>query len=181
MGTKTPAAALSLIVAAISAFSLTFLPNAASAAQPAVATGNVNLRAGPGTIYPIIGTVPAGAPIITHGCLTDHRWCDASWGDQRGWLSASYIQVVYAGRPVVLTPDLIRTLRIGTVAFNRAYWHAHYAGRPWIGRWNYYYRPVPHARSRSVTHECADGSCTRSVVRTGPYGGRITHERTISR
>jgi len=38
---------------------------------------NVNLRAGPGTEYPIILTVPADAPVTILGCLPDYTWCDS--------------------------------------------------------------------------------------------------------
>ena len=36
----------------------------AEAATVAVATGNVNLRAGPSTAYPVVTVVPAGARIV---------------------------------------------------------------------------------------------------------------------
>ena len=37
---------------------------------------NVNLRAGPGTDFPVIVTVPGRTPIAILGCLADYGWCD---------------------------------------------------------------------------------------------------------
>ena len=53
---KTVLAGLALIGAAV-------LPGAANAADNGFTTGNVNMRGGPNTYYPIITTVPYGAPV----------------------------------------------------------------------------------------------------------------------
>ena len=52
---------------------------------------NVNLRAGPGTEYPIVFTVPTEAPITILGCLADYTWCDTVFENYRGWMSAVYL------------------------------------------------------------------------------------------
>ena len=49
------------------AFSV-MIPAAAFAAS-GYATATVNLRAGPGTEYPVVDTVPADAHVDIHGCL----------------------------------------------------------------------------------------------------------------
>ncbi|MCO5965067.1 hypothetical protein [Sinorhizobium meliloti] len=41
----------------------------ATAATVAVATGNVNLRAGPSTGYPVVTVVPVGGRITNFGCV----------------------------------------------------------------------------------------------------------------
>ena len=84
------------------------LAGAAQAATPSYTTANVNLRAGPGTSYPVLLTVPNGSPITTYGCLDGYNWCDVSWGAERGWMSSSYIQVNYQGQPRILTPAICR-------------------------------------------------------------------------
>lgn len=159
----------------------------ASAATGAVATGNVNLRAGPSTAYPVVTTVPAGAGIVTHGCLADYSWCDIGFAGLRGWVSARYIQIVYNGAPVVLSPVVAPRVGIVVVGFNQTYWHAHYAAYPWYGTWGRYYRPYPAypavppritSHDRSVT--CADGSCTATRSTTGIYGGSTGQVRTCS-
>ncbi|MFC5579734.1 SH3 domain-containing protein [Rhodanobacter terrae] len=45
------------------------LPALAQAADGFV-TGNVNLRAGPGAEYPLILTIPGGAPVNIQDCTT---------------------------------------------------------------------------------------------------------------
>lgn len=163
------------------------LSAAASAATVAVATSSVNLRAGPSTSYPAITVVPAGAQIVTHGCLTGYTWCDVSLGSLRGWVAAPYIQVVYNGAPVVLTPAVAPAVGLAVVAFNRAYWDTYYTAYPWYRSWAVYapYAPRPPAPypagrvtsyNRSAT--CANGSCTVNRAATGVYGGSASQTRT---
>ncbi len=162
----------------------------ASAATPSVTTNAVNLRAGPGTVYPVVTTLPPSASVTTYGCLADRSWCDIGWGGQRGWVSAAYLQVIYAGRPVVITPSVAPAIGIAVVAFNQAYWHSHYVGRPWYGHWGRYYPAPPHVGphpprpphvDRTVTRSCGGGVCSRTGVVTGPNGGHIVRHGTISR
>jgi SH3-like domain-containing protein len=68
----------------------------AAAAAPGIATGSVNLRAGPGTGYARIATIPAGARVNVLRC---GGWCEVVFNGRRGWASAAYI-----GRGGVRTP-----------------------------------------------------------------------------
>jgi hypothetical protein len=73
--------------------SLALVTAAIFAAQPAeaapgVARGSVNLRAGPGTSYARIATIPAGARVNVLRCA---RWCEVVYAGRKGWASASYI------------------------------------------------------------------------------------------
>lgn len=108
----------------------------ALATTPAVSRTDVNLRAGPGTVYPIVVTLRAGAPLAVHGCLADRSWCDVGWRGQRGWVSANFLQVEYQERYVALRPAIVPVAGIGVVAFDEAYWQRHYIRKPW-------YRPNP--------------------------------------
>ena len=81
---------------------LGFAVNSASAASAAVATADVNMRAGPSTAYPVVTVVPQGAAIVTFGCVADYSWCDVGFAGKRGWVSAHYMQVVWRGAPVVV-------------------------------------------------------------------------------
>lgn len=119
------------------------LAGAAQAATPSFTTANVNLRAGPGTSYPVLVTVPNRGAITTHGCLENYNWCDVSWGAERGWMSASYIQVTYEGQPVYVTPAIAPVVGLSVVIYDRAYWDRWYYGRPWYANWDRYYRPPP--------------------------------------
>ncbi len=123
------------------------LAGAAQAATPSYTTANVNLRAGPGTSYPVVLTVPNGSPITTYGCLDGYNWCDVSWGAERGWMSSSYIQVNYQGQPRVLTPAIAPSIGLTVVVFNRNYWDRYYYGRPWYRNWDRYYKPPPRVRA----------------------------------
>lgn len=168
----------------------------AAAATVAVATGNVNLRAGPSTRYPVVVVVPVGARIVTHGCLPGYTWCDIGFGGYRGWVSARYVQVVYNGAPVVLSPAVAAGVGVAVVAFNKAYWDNYYFSSPWYQSWPVYaapppagaapppagHGPYPRARvdsyGRSV--ECADGSCTATRGVTGVHGGSSGQTRTCT-
>lgn len=57
-------------------------------AAPGVAKGSVNLRAGPGTNYARIATIPSGAPVTVLRCA---RWCEVVFAGRQGWASAAYI------------------------------------------------------------------------------------------
>ena len=158
--------------------------SAASATAVSIATAKVNLRAGPSTTYPVVTVVPQGARIFTYGCAADYTWCDVAFGNYRGWVSASYLQVVYAGRPVVLTPALAPVVGLTVVEFNRVYWDTYHAAQPWYGSWATYYRPyplgVPRLNSRSRTATCADGACTGTRAATGIYGGSTLQTRNCA-
>jgi len=129
------------LICALALFTCALFTGAAFAAVPGVTTANVNLRAGPGTSYPALLTVPNRSPIVTYGCLAAYNWCDVSWGGERGWMSASYIDVTYQGRLRTLTATIAPALGIAVVPFNRNYWNRYYSGRPWYRDWDRYYRP----------------------------------------
>ncbi|MCA1300552.1 SH3 domain-containing protein [Stappia indica] len=61
----------------------------------ATATRTLNLRAGPGTSYDVIGAIPAGGTVTVFGCTNGYRWCDINYSGQRGWASGKYL--AYAG------------------------------------------------------------------------------------
>ncbi len=159
------------------------LPAMAGAATMMVATGNVNLRAGPSTAYPVVTVVPAGAQVQTHGCLAGITWCDISLGPFRGWVAAPYVQVVYRGAPVVLTPVVAPAVGVAVVSFNRAYWDRYYVAYPWYGSWARY-APPPYRPGRVTTYDravtCAGGACTATRSATGVYGGSASQTRTCA-
>src|ERR1700730_2525469 len=78
---------------------LLVVPFAASA-QEAYTTRSVNVRAGPDTSYPVVGSLGAGAPVEVFGCIDDWSWCDVGFGYDRGWVYAPYLNYVYQGRRV---------------------------------------------------------------------------------
>lgn len=170
-----------LVILAVLAAGIT----AASAASVAVSTANVNLRAGPAASYPVVTVVPQGARIVTHGCVADYAWCDVAFGNYRGWVSASYIQVVYNGGPVVLSAAVAPALGVTVVSYDRVYWDTYYVAQPWYRSWTTYYRPyapvaAPRVTSQSRSATCADGNCTGTRSATGIYGGATSQTRNCA-
>ncbi len=91
---------------------------------------DVNLRAGPGTEYPVLVTVPTDAPITILGCLEDYTWCDTIFEEQRGWMSSIYLAGYYDGEYYLLS-DYAPDLGYQVVTFDRAaYWDAYYQDEP---------------------------------------------------
>ncbi len=122
-----------LFYAALLALTGIAAPAAAQAAT-GYTTGNVNLRAGPGTQYPRVLVVPAGAPVAVFGCLQGYTWCDVEVDRERGWISARYLSIFYDEqqayvpyRPRVVVPR---------VTFGFGYWDRWYTDRPWYRDWD---------------------------------------------
>ncbi|MDR1828243.1 MAG: SH3 domain-containing protein [Methylobacteriaceae bacterium] len=120
-------------------FMAALLAPAGAMAANGFTTGNVNLRSGPGTGYPVVDTVPAGSPLNIRGCLNDIPWCDVSYGGLRGWMSHNYIQITYNNRRTGLTPGLYAALSIPLITFNLdRYWGRHYRTRPFYNNRTYW-------------------------------------------
>jgi len=103
----------------IAAASLLALPVVGSA-QIAVVNRNVNLRAGPDRVFPLVTWLPAGAQVRVFGCTSGWRWCDVASGRNRGWVHSAYLTNVSRRTPIV-------RFSVGP------YWDLHYRGRPWYG------------------------------------------------
>lgn len=58
-------------------------------AHAATVTTDLNLRAGPGTDYPVIDAMPAGTHVNVRNCTGS--WCRVSYNGQVGWASNSYL------------------------------------------------------------------------------------------
>ncbi|ODT74158.1 MAG: hypothetical protein ABS76_37645 [Pelagibacterium sp. SCN 64-44] len=68
---------------------------AAASAAPAIATGNVNVRSGPGTGYGVVDTLRRGEQVDVQYCRGS--WCFVEKRGPDGWVSANYLN--YGGRP----------------------------------------------------------------------------------
>lgn len=102
-----------------------------AAADAAFTTGNVNMRAGPSTAYPRILTIPRGAAVEVMGCLSDWNWCDTGWRGYRGWVSASYLEMLYQQRRVYV-PEYAPRIGVPVITFEfGSYWDRWYRDRPW--------------------------------------------------
>jgi uncharacterized protein YraI len=58
-------------------------------AAPAQVTSDLRLRSGPGTNYPVVASLPAGATVDVHDCGAS--WCRVMWGARQGFVSRVYL------------------------------------------------------------------------------------------
>lgn len=77
-----------LIAGGLAALALAATTAAASAA-PAYATGNVNVRSGPGTQYGKVDTLGRGERVDVQQC--QGSWCYVVKSGPDGWVSSSYL------------------------------------------------------------------------------------------
>jgi uncharacterized protein YraI len=130
-------------IAWLATLPLLALPALALAAD-GYTTGNVNLRAGPDISYPLIETIPAGAPLGVQGCTSGWEWCDVIFQGNRGWVAGNFIQYDYNNQ-YVLVPQYGAQIGIPIVSFAiSTYWDTYYRNRPFYReRASWYARPVP--------------------------------------
>ncbi len=74
----------------------------AAFAAPALVTGDLNLRSGPGTNFGVIGVLPGGATVNVLGC--GGGWCRVAWRGARGYGYASSNYLDLGGGPVYAAP-----------------------------------------------------------------------------
>lgn len=76
-------------------------------AQTGTATAytDLNLRAGPGVGYPIVGVIPANQPVEVAGCLAEASWCRVTAAGTDGWASGDYLTTVLEDQPVAIYPN----------------------------------------------------------------------------
>jgi len=74
------------------------LSTGVAAAAPATAQSAVNLRSGPGTEYPVVGTLRAGETVDVAGCTGS--WCQVSGPSGSGFASRNYLAMA-GGAPSV--------------------------------------------------------------------------------
>jgi PKD repeat protein len=79
----------------------------------ATAITDLNIRAGPGTVYPVLGVLRAGQSAEITGLSLDGGWWQIRFSgtaDGRGWLSAQYVTAQNTGNvPLVQAPPLPAT------------------------------------------------------------------------
>jgi uncharacterized protein YraI len=73
---------------AVFALALSLSPVAAEAV-PTVTNSNLNLRTGPGLLYPVAFVIPAGSPVNVVSCGS--TWCIVTWAGQTGYADGSYL------------------------------------------------------------------------------------------
>ncbi|MBS0321501.1 MAG: SH3 domain-containing protein [Proteobacteria bacterium] len=117
----------------------------AAEAQQAFTSSAVNMRAGPAPGYPLVASLPGGAPLTVYGCVDGFTWCDVGSAYARGWVYANYISYPYQSSMVPIY-TYGPALGIPLISFSvGTYWGSYYVGRPWYGNRAYWssYRPPP--------------------------------------
>lgn len=126
------------------ALAAAMLAPAVAEAATAIATTNVNLRAGPSTAYPPVNVVRGGEDVEVYGCLSNRSWCDVDFYGQRGWMSSNYLAFVRGGRRYT-GPEVVGYLGAPVVGYSFGrYWDDHYRGRDFYRdrrRWDGVYGP----------------------------------------
>ena len=74
----------------------------AAQAAPGQTTGSVNMRTGPGTAYPVIAQIPAGAPVDIGNC---GGWCELNYAGRSGYVSANFVATRNAPAPSYADPN----------------------------------------------------------------------------
>ena len=79
------------------------MTGAALADTPVSAVADLNVRAGPGPQYPVIGVLAAGQSATLSGCIENSKWCTIAEAGGRGWIYSDYVTADFGGDRVVLT------------------------------------------------------------------------------
>jgi uncharacterized protein YraI len=93
----------SILVSAGAGAALLAFAGVAAADTMVSATTDLNVRAGPGPEYQVIGFLGAGQQAPLTGCLKDSRWCTVSTANGEGWVYSDYLAAEEQGQRVVIT------------------------------------------------------------------------------
>jgi uncharacterized protein YraI len=83
----------------------------AARAGNAYTQGQVHLRAGPSSDYPLVLSIPPNSLLNVNGCLDDLTWCDVDWEGNRGWVYGNYLAAPRPTAPADLTGGVATTDR----------------------------------------------------------------------
>src|SRR5690349_3496431 len=80
------------------------LSTGAALAVPATAQSDLNVRSGPGTQYPVVGTIGGGETVDVGSCTGS--WCQVSFSGGSGFANRSYLAMggVAPGPAVAAVP-----------------------------------------------------------------------------
>ncbi len=97
-------------ILALSACAAALLVSPALAQTQITAVTDLNVRAGPGPQYPVVGTIAAQGSGSLTGCLENSRWCQVSAAGVEGWAYSDYLVIDNSGTQIIVTerqPDLV--------------------------------------------------------------------------
>jgi uncharacterized protein YraI len=107
------------LVAGATALSAVFALPSLALALDAVAVTDLNMRAGPGSHYPIVATIQGDSAVEILGCLEAGNWCQVNWQGNQGWSYSEYLAVTETGEQIFV-PQARSVLEIPIVAFEGA-------------------------------------------------------------
>lgn len=93
---------LSLFTCALAVPSLIW-GGAAVAQTVAAATTDLNVRAGPGPEFEVIGLIEANQQVTVNGCLSGSKWCTVEAQPADGWVYSEYLVAQPSGSAIVLS------------------------------------------------------------------------------
>ncbi|CAN7211903.1 DUF1236 domain-containing protein [Mesorhizobium sp. LjNodule214] len=82
---------------------LVAMSGAALAETAVSAVTDLNVRAGPGPQYPVIGVLAAGQSATLQGCIANSKWCTIAEANGQGWVYSDYVTSDFGGNQMVLT------------------------------------------------------------------------------
>jgi uncharacterized protein YraI len=83
----------------------------------AMAATDLNVRAGPGTEFQVVGMLGAGQPVAIRGCMEASKWCVVDTGSGDGWVYSDYLVADVSGSQVVIT-ERPAALAVPTVTYD---------------------------------------------------------------
>ena len=81
------------------------LAGAAQAATEAMATTDLNLRAGPGPNYEVVDVIANEGMVMIDGCVAESNWCKVSYDGNEGWAYGSYLTASAEGNSMVVVEN----------------------------------------------------------------------------
>ena len=69
------------------------------AGEAQIVDGGAKVRAGPGTGYRVIASLPGGRTIDVGRCTGNGQWCRVKIRGGRGWVAFSRLAFTHVGRP----------------------------------------------------------------------------------
>lgn len=101
----------------IAAAALTLAPVLAQAqATQATVFTDLNLRAGPGPQYQVVGLIPADSAVDVQGCLEAANWCRVTYAGTDGWASGDYLATMVGDAPAPIYANR-QQLSVATVTY----------------------------------------------------------------
>jgi uncharacterized protein YraI len=107
---------LKMVLSAAALMTAATMPDLAFGAVDAIALTDLNLRAGPGPDYEVVGVIGAHAPARVKGCIEGSLWCEVTVQGITGWAYSKYLAMERDNKTVILS-ESANELDLPTVGF----------------------------------------------------------------